>query len=110
MCCYGEAVVLVFDIAVVAKALAQFEHSSEVLVFNLNASLEATVQFEQATEVDEEFLGRCLCLRIDCFVVGFGHAGAAHSHRTWLIPGRARQYLRLRGDVMILRTMPSRNL
>ena len=110
MCRCGEAKVLVFDLAVVAKALAQFKHSSGVLVFNLDASLEATVQFEQATEVDEEFLGRCLCLRIDCFVVGFGHAGAAHSHRTWLIPGRARQYLRLRGDGNSLCAIPIHNL
>ena len=34
---------LVFDLIVVAKALAQFEHSSEVLVFDLGASPEATV-------------------------------------------------------------------
>ena len=46
-----------------------------MLVFNLDASLEATVQFEQATEVDEAFLGRCLCLLLDCFVVAFIHAG-----------------------------------
>ena len=68
---------LVFDLAVVAKALAQFKHSSGVLVFNLDASLEATVQFEQATEVDEVFLERRLCLCLDCFIVAFGHAGAA---------------------------------
>jgi hypothetical protein len=47
-----------------------------VLVFNLDASPEAIVQFEQATEVDEAFLGRCLHLRLDSFVVAFGHAGA----------------------------------
>ena len=68
---------LVFDLAVVAKALVQFEHSLEVLVFNLDASLEATVQFEQATEVDEAFLGRCLRLLLDCVVVPFGHARIA---------------------------------
>ena len=68
---------LIFDLAVVAKALAQFENSSEVLVFNLDASPEATVQFEQATEVEEAFLGRCLCLRLDESVVAFGHGGAA---------------------------------
>ena len=67
---------LVFDLAVVAKALAQFKHSSEVLVFNLDTSLEATVQFEQATEVKEAFLGRCLRLRLDGSVVAFSHAGA----------------------------------
>jgi hypothetical protein len=48
--------VLVFDLAVVSKALAQFEHSSEVLVFNLDASPETTMQFEKATEVEEAFL------------------------------------------------------
>jgi hypothetical protein len=69
--------VLVCDLAVVAKALAQFEHSSEVLVFNLDASLETTVQFEKATEVEEAFLGHCLRLRLDESVVAFGHGGAA---------------------------------
>jgi hypothetical protein len=34
----GKAEVLMFDLAVVAKALVQFEHSSEVLVFDLGAS------------------------------------------------------------------------
>ena len=38
----GETKVLIFDLADVAKALAQFEHSLEVLVFILDASLEAT--------------------------------------------------------------------
>ena len=41
---------LIFDLAVVAKALAQFEHSSEVLVFNIDASIETTAQFKQAME------------------------------------------------------------
>ena len=68
---------LVFDLVDVARALAQFEHSSEVLVFNLDASLEATEQFEQATEVDEAFLGHCLRLHLDCFVAAFGYAGPA---------------------------------
>ena len=67
----------IFDLAVVAKAVAQFEHSSDVLVFDLDASLEATVQFEQATEVDEAFLGRCLRLRLDGSVVVFDHDRAA---------------------------------
>ena len=35
------------------------------------------MQLEQATEVDEAFLGRCLRLHLDCFVVASGHAGAA---------------------------------
>ena len=51
---------LVFDLAVVAKALVQFEHPSEVLVFNCDASLEAIEQFEHATEVEGAFLGHCL--------------------------------------------------
>jgi hypothetical protein len=38
--------VLIFDIAVVAKTLAQFEHLSKVSVFNLDASPEPIVQFE----------------------------------------------------------------
>jgi hypothetical protein len=46
-----------------------------VLVFNLDAFPEVTVQFEQATEVDEAFLERCLCLRLDYFIVAFGHVG-----------------------------------
>jgi hypothetical protein len=37
--------VLVFDLAVVAKALVQLERSSEVLVFDFDASPEATAQF-----------------------------------------------------------------
>jgi hypothetical protein len=69
--------VLVFDLVVVAKALVQFEHSSEVLVFDFDASPEATAQFEQAMEVDEAFLERCLRLHLDWFVVAFGHARAA---------------------------------
>jgi len=69
--------VLIFDLAVVAKALIQFEHPSEVLVFNLDASPEATEQFEQATKVEEAFLGNCLSLRLDCFIFAFGYAGAA---------------------------------
>ena len=48
-----------------------------MLVFNLDASLEAIEQFEQATEVEGAFLGHCLRLHLDCFVVAFGHAGAA---------------------------------
>ena len=71
---------LIFDLAVVAKALAQFEHSSEVLVFDLDASLEATMQFEQATKVGEAFLVRCLCLCVDCFAAGFSRARVA-----WLL-------------------------
>jgi len=73
----GETGVLVFDIAVVAKALLQFKHSSEVLVFNLDASPEAIEKFKQATEVEGAFLGHCLRLRLDCFVFTFGYAGAA---------------------------------
>ena len=76
-CHYEEAKVLVFDLVVVAKALAQFEHSLGVLVLNLYASLEATMQFEQGNEVEEAFLGRCLRLRLDGSVVVFGHDRAA---------------------------------
>ena len=73
----GETGVLVFDLVVVAKALVQFEHPSEVLVFNIDASPEATEQFEQAMEVEGAFLGYCLRLHVDCFVFAFGCAGAA---------------------------------
>ena len=68
---------LIFDLAVVAKALIQFEHPSEVLVFNLDASPEATEQFEQATKVEEAFPGYYLRLCLDCFVFAFSYAGAA---------------------------------
>ena len=68
---------LIFDLAVVAKALVQFEHLSGVLVFDLDASPEAIEQFEQATKVDEVFLGHCLRLYLDCYIVAFGHVGAA---------------------------------
>ena len=37
----GETEVLIFDVAGVTKALAQFEHSSEALILILDASLEA---------------------------------------------------------------------
>ena len=76
-CCSREADVLIFDLADVTKALAQFEHSSEALILILGASLEATEQFEQATEVKEVFLGHCLHLRLDHFVFAFGYARVA---------------------------------
>ena len=69
--------VLVFDLADVAKALTQFEHSSEVLVFILDAPLEAIEQFEQATEVEEAFLVHCSHLLLDFLVMAFGYARAA---------------------------------
>jgi hypothetical protein len=71
------AEVLVFDLADVVKALAQFEYSSEVVAFNFVASPETTKQFEQATEVEKAFLVRCLRSCVDCFVATFGHARAA---------------------------------
>ena len=49
---------LVFDPSHDAKALAQFQHSSEMLALILAASQEAIEQFGQATEVEEAFL-RC---------------------------------------------------
>ena len=72
----GETGVLVFDLVVVAKALIQFVHPSEVLVINLDASPEAIEQFEQATEVEGAFLGHCLRLCLDCFIFSFGYARA----------------------------------
>ena len=76
-CHCGETGVLVFDPVVVAKALVQFEHQSEVLIFNLDASLEATEQFEEGMKVEGAFLGHCLRLHLDCFVFTFGCAGVA---------------------------------
>jgi DNA primase len=73
----GKAEVLVFDLAVVAKALVQFEHSLEVLVFDLDASPKAIVQFEKATEAIVHMLERCLRLCLDECHVAFGHARAA---------------------------------
>ena len=73
----GETEVLVFDVADVAKALAQFEHSLKTLILILDASPEAIEQFEQATKVEEAFLGHCLRLCLDCFVFSFGYARAA---------------------------------
>jgi len=102
--------VLVFDIAVVAKALVQFEHPSEVLVFDFDASLEATEQFEQATEVEEVFLGHCLHLHLDCFVFIFGYAGAATLPSNMVDAGFPKLCLRLWGDVTSLHAIPSRNL
>ena len=54
----GRVEALVFDLADAVKALAQFEHSSEMLALILAASQEAIEQFGQATEVEEAFL-RC---------------------------------------------------
>ena len=68
---------LVFDLADAAKALVQFEHSSGVVAFDFLSSLEAIEQFEQPTEVEEAFFVHCLRLHMGCFVVSFGHAGAA---------------------------------
>jgi hypothetical protein len=67
----------VFDLAVVAKGLVQFEHLSEVLDFDFCASPEFIVQFLQATEAVELMLEHCLCLRLDDCLVAFGHAGVA---------------------------------
>jgi hypothetical protein len=46
--------VLIFDLADVAKALEQFEWSSD-------ASQEATAQLVQVMVVEEAFLAPCLC-------------------------------------------------
>ena len=106
----GETEVLVLDLADVAKALAQFEHSLEVLVFILDASLEATEQFEQATEVEETFLGHCLRLRLDYFVFAFGYAGAAALPSNMVDAGLRQMVSSIVGDVTRLRAIPSRNL
>ena len=66
-----------FDLADAAKALAQFEHSSEVVAFDFVGSQEAIEQFEQATEVEEAFLVCCLLLCMDCFAAAFSRAGVA---------------------------------
>ena len=67
----------VFDPSDDAKALAQFEHSSEMLALILVASQEATEQFEQAMEVEEAYLVHCSRLLLDFLVLAFGYAGAA---------------------------------
>ena len=101
---------LVFDLAVVVKALAQFERSSEVLVFNLVASPKATVQFEQAMEVVELMLERCLHLHLDECFVAFSCAGAAMLPLN-MVDARPYQSISLvAGDVMSLRAIPSHNL
>jgi hypothetical protein len=46
--------VLVFDLANIAKALVQFEQSSDV-------SQEATAQLVHVTIIEEAFLAPCLC-------------------------------------------------
>jgi hypothetical protein len=63
--------VLVFDVADVAKALVQFERSS-------NASQEATAQLVQVTVVEEAFLAQIFRLTLDrpLFFYGSGWAGA----------------------------------
>jgi hypothetical protein len=95
-----------FDLVVVAKALVQFEHSSEVLVFDLDASLEATMQFEQATEAVELMLEHCLRLRLDECLVAFGHAGAAMLPSNMVDASHTSRYLWFRGDVTSLRVIP----
>ena len=106
----GETEVLVFDLADVAKALAQFEHSLEALILILDASLEAIEQFEQATKVEEAFLGHCLCLCLVFFAFAFSYARAASLPSNIVDVGCARWCLRLRGDVTSLCVIPSHNL
>jgi hypothetical protein len=53
----GEAKVLIFDLVVVAKALAQFEHSSEVLVFNLELLQRSQCNLSKQQRLREPFLG-----------------------------------------------------
>jgi len=102
--------VLVFDLADVAKALAQFEHSSEALSFILNASPEATKQFEQATKVEEAFLGHRLRLCLDCFVFSFGYARAAALPSNMVDAGLRQMVSSVTGNVTSLHAIPSRNL
>ena len=103
----GEAKVLVFDLADVVKALAQFEHSSEALILILDASPEATEQFEQATEVEEAFLGPCLCFRLGCFVFAFGYARAAALPLNMVDAGLRQMVSFVAGDVTSLLAIPS---
>ena len=106
----GGTEVLIFDLANVVNALAQFEHSSEVLIFILDASLEATEQFEQATEVKEAFLGHCLRLRLDFFVFAFGYAGAAALPSNMVDAGLCQMVSSVAGDVTSLHAIPSHYL
>ena len=73
----GGTWVLMFDLADVAKALAQFEHSSEMLALILVASQEATEQFGKAMEVEEAFLGHWPRLHLDFLAFAFAYAGVA---------------------------------
>jgi hypothetical protein len=69
--CQAEGcAVLVFDLADVAKALVQFERSSD-------ASQEATAQLVQVTVVEEAFLALCLCWLVGSTSAFFGHAVTA---------------------------------
>jgi len=106
----GGTHVLVFDLVEAAKALAQFEHSSEMLALILAASQEATEQFRRAMEVEEAFLGRWSGLRLDFLAFAFGYAGAAALPLNMVEPGCSRWCLRLWGDVTSLCTIPSCNL
>jgi hypothetical protein len=81
-----------------------------VLVFNLGASPEAIVQFEQATEVNEAFLGHCLHLHLDCFVVAFGRAGATMLPLNMADARLHQMVSSAAGDVTSLCAIPSRNL
>jgi hypothetical protein len=68
------------------------------------------VQFEQATEVEEAFLGRCLCLRLDGSVVAFGHAGAVALSLNMVDAKLYRSISLVAGDVTSLRVIPFHNL
>jgi hypothetical protein len=74
--CAVLAIAVIFIFVDAAKALAQFEHSSEVVVQIADASQEATGQFEQATEADEAFIVRCFLLILVFWFPAFGLAGA----------------------------------
>ena len=106
----GEAKVLVFDLADVVKALAQFEHSSEALILILDGSPEATEQFEQLMEVEEAFLGHCLHLCLDCFVFAFSYDGAVALPSNMVDAGLCQMVSSVAGNVTSLRAIPSCNL
>ena len=109
-CRNGGTEVLVFDLADAAKALAQFEHSSEMLIFILDASQEATEQFEQATVVEEAFLIHCSRLLLDFLVLAFGYAGAATLPSNMVDVGSRQKVSSIVGDVTSFRVIPSRSL
>ena len=108
--CAILAIVVVFVFVNAAKALAQFEHSSEVVAQIADASQEATGQFEQATEAEEAFLVRCFLLILVFWFPAFGLARAAALPSNVDDAGLCQMLSSVVGEVTSLRTISSSNL